>query len=174
RSREDDLLGGVFILCGFFGGFFGLLWFLWSVGTYAVCPQIAVLEGANVRQTLKRSRELLQMQVPHQSGQGAIWAVYGVLFLLTVAMWLGTAAAFEVLHVHAMVEEALRGSGVEVIASTALDLLPPFFAIWTLVPLGALAITMVYFDRRIRLEGLDIELLARNATKRNRDVRFEV
>ena len=40
--------------------------------------------------------------------------------------------------------------------------LPSFLALWLLVPFLSCSLVTIYFDRRIRIEGFDIETMARD------------
>jgi hypothetical protein len=50
----------------------------------------------------------------------------------------------------------------------AFDLIPPFLIIWTLLPVWASVITIVYYERKIRLEGYDIDVLASEISRSSR------
>jgi hypothetical protein len=57
-----------------------------------------------------------------------------------------------------------RGVFFAIVAETVLTL-PTFAAVWILVPFMTCCVTVLYFDRRVRLEALDIETMAHDALK---------
>jgi hypothetical protein len=46
--------------------------------------------------------------------------------------------------------------------------------LWVLIPVWCTTTTILYFERRIRLEGYDIELLARDMVRSRKESRFEL
>ncbi|HKS44218.1 MAG TPA: hypothetical protein VJT49_03720 [Amycolatopsis sp.] len=132
------------------GSMFCLIPGLWLYALFGLASPALVLEHAGIRQSLNRSRTLVQ---------GAWWRVFGILLLTTLCaavislviqipfnLSLGFGAAgTDQLAGMSVGQQLLSGAG-EVIAAT---LVGPFVA-------GATA--LLYIDQRMRKEGMDIQL----------------
>ncbi|HSI72101.1 MAG TPA: hypothetical protein VK934_02905, partial [Fimbriimonas sp.] len=106
----------------------------------------------------------------------AFGSIHSVYFLLIVAglIFLGSVEfAFSMLSVPERLSSWLAGSWVQPLLLEALDLAPLYLVIWALVPAWATALTVIYYERRVRIEGYDIEVLGRQ-TNEDRASRFNV
>jgi hypothetical protein len=133
----------------------------------------AVLEGLPASQAAKRSVRLMR-GVGHQpSGYGALWLAGLLVFLLVLMIWggfmlvLGMLGVFEVL---ASITTAIPFGGV---VQVAIDLLPWFLTLLLVVPVWATITTLLYYERRVRLEAYDVEALAQDVWRSYRAGRFE-
>lgn len=140
----------------------------------AVAPPVAVLENLGASQAGKRARSLMKRAPMHGNGSSAVYGLYATIAFIGFAMWIGLSFSLSLLHVDDLLKHTLFGLPFGVVLRTALALVPSFFALWTIIPLWAIAVTLIYFDRRIRLEGFDIEILARNLARSSRKSRFEL
>lgn len=143
-GRIGTLLGGA-IMRGLLAGIAMLLLvvpgiIVW-VWTFAV-SMVIVLEGAGVFAALSRSRELAR------GGFGRIFGALVLALLLVVLMLLAVSVAVGVLLGAIGVGDTLT----EPVTTVLLVLVYPFFAI-----VG----TLLYYDARIRREGFDLEMMAR-------------
>jgi hypothetical protein len=68
----------------------------------------------------------------------------------------------------------LGRSWMKTVVIAGVDLLPYYLAIWTLIPVWATTLTVIYYERRIRLEGFDIEAMASQIKTDDRASRFNV
>ena len=133
-------------------------WTRWGLNTQAV-----MVEGTSARDALKRSSELVK---------GSWWSVFGIMmgilliyfvidYILIISSTLifalsGVASEvnlFEIFHrmiwePHGEIEGILHLLHV---IHTAIDAL--------LIPITAMGYTVLYFDRRVRKEGFDIEMM---------------
>ena len=136
---------------------------------WAFLVTTVLLEEPSVRYALKRSSELVR---------GVWWQVFGVLLLILL---LGSA-------IHIILEVSL--GCILILAQLAgetdfMDIIQwailnraidsthlPFYVIMTCIdlvlntlvyPIGFIGVTLLYFDRRIRTEGFDIEMLVNNS-----------
>ena len=146
---------------------------------WVFCSLAALLEGKSAIQALKRSGELVK---------GGWWRVFGMtLGILTLALFVQSILSFtwgliSGIKDNMQVDEEMlqEGSPVDIdllgeLASMfVLELPAPTswsgfaaYAIWSCIslaieclvlPVGVIGITLVYFDRRIRKEGFDIEM----------------
>lgn len=136
---------------------------------WAFLAEAILLEQPSVRYALKRSSELVRR---------AWWQVFGVLFLIVL---LG-AAIHIILKISLGCILILAQLGGETdfmdiiqwaILARAMDSTHlPFYVIMTCIdlalntlvyPIGFIGVTLLYFDRRIRTEGFDIEMVVNNS-----------
>ncbi|HEX5830087.1 MAG TPA: hypothetical protein VFY16_03835 [Gemmatimonadaceae bacterium] len=143
-GRIGTLLGGA-IMRGLLAGIATLLLvvpgiIVW-VWTFAV-SMVIVIEGAGVGTALSRSRELAR------GGFGRIFGALILAFLLVMLMLAAVTVAVGMLLGAIGVGDAVT----QATATVLLVLVYPFFAI-----VG----TLLYYDARIRREGFDVEMMAR-------------
>lgn len=145
---------------------------LFAFGRLCLAPIIVFLEDSPSRSAIARSKQLMsEVSLPtRQLHRGDLTAVG--LFLLTLTLQLMFWQSF--LIPTGMLTEYLVGSGVaesSVLIQAiyrAIAILAPFAAFLLLHPVLIAGIVLLYYDRRIRLEGLDIQLLAQNMWSRGR------
>lgn len=120
---------------------------------FAFLAQAVVLEGRGGIAALRRSRALMR---PYPA---RIFGMLGLVFLLSLLLTAGVAlllegifALFPGLHARDAAAEQLRAFALETAAYAVGDLL--------VAPLAPLATTLLYYDLRVRREGLDMEAQA--------------
>jgi hypothetical protein len=126
--------------------------FLW--GALALTMPALVLERCGVRQALRRSWRLA---VPDW------WRVFGVRALSVVMAWVVTTVLVlpaTVVTVVAIVRSAGDGSGSTGLLGPVLLTLATALASILTMPFTAGVLTLLYVDRRMRAEGLDLALAA--------------
>ena len=170
---DTDVVSGLVTFLGVLGFCAGGIIFLYIVACDALAAPVAVLEGVGPRMASKRSRELLKKYGYHPSGTGTIWSVYGLLGFVSLVLGGGIFACSEALGLGQHLASFLAFLPGAQVFIRAFDLLPSFFVIWTLMPVWASVITIVYYERKIRLEGYDIDVLASEIAKSNRAIGFE-
>lgn len=131
------VLGGVaaFVLCG-------LLW-----GRLAVAVPIFILERRGPAASIARSWRLVR---------GAFWRTWGLRALVTLIVSVAS-SILSVPLLAVLIPSALKGHAP---STVSLILLVIFSAIVWMVtqPLIAASLTLIYIDRRMRGEGLDLQL----------------
>ena len=167
-TQQTDAIAGVVSALGVFGLFGGGLIFLYIIANHALSVPVAVLEKAGPRLASKRSKLLIKKLGYHPSGTGTIWALYGLLAFMSLVLSAGIYFFFEILDLNERLSSALSSFPGGMLFVRAFELLPSFFVIWTLLPVWATVITIVYYERRIRLEGFDIDVLTSEIARRNR------
>lgn len=120
---------------------------------FALAPPAVVLERATVVASLRRSRQLVK---------GAWWRTFGILLLVNViAQFLANilSVPFVVLTLAAAFltggGDGLNPYAILPLLVTALGTIVASAVTW---PFTAVSTALIYVDRRIRLEALDIEL----------------
>ena len=172
-STSDSLAGWVLLLAILgFGG--GAIMFLWVLTRHALAPAVLTLEDTSIREAAKRSSGLLKAYGMHPSGASGVWSLYLLLGLLSLLIWGGISQALAIVDLPTLVQHNLRSLPLAPLLAEAVTLLPAFLTIWTLTPVWAVATTILYYDRRIRLEGYDIEALAQDVWRADRSRRFDL
>ena len=159
-TPDSDTGAGFVAAIGILGMVVGVIWFLYILACDALVAPIAVIEGLGARQAARRSRQLLKRAGYHPAGAGTIWALYFLLAFITFVLTLGIVGFSELLNLPQRLAGLLSFIPEEQVFQTAFALIPSFIVIWTLAPVWATVITIVYYERKIRLEGFDIDVLA--------------
>jgi hypothetical protein len=168
NTSESDVTAGLVTLVGVIGLFLGFLLFLYFVGRDALAAPAVVLENADPKTAAQRSRYLQRPHPFQGGGSGPIVSVYSLLGFLMLVLWGGLSILLGLVPV----DQFLNGLPLSSVLKTAYELLPAFLTVWTVVPVWASVVTMTYYDRRVRLEGFDIEVLAKEIS-RGRTSRFD-
>jgi hypothetical protein len=172
-SQENAIAGLVALLA--FGGFgFGGIVFLLVISRHALTAPIAVLEGLGPRAAAKRSVELMKGYGPITSGYGHVWTLYVVLFLVSLLVSLGLGGILAMVGFQDRFALLLDNLPYGGLLTKVVEMIPLFLWVWTMVPVWATTIAIIYYERRIRLEGYDIEALAADVWRTDRQTRFEL
>ncbi|CAN5537075.1 hypothetical protein BH11ARM2_BH11ARM2_30600 [soil metagenome] len=158
-TSDSSPLAGLVALVGIFGLILGFLWFLFVAGRFGLIAPAAVLEGLRGRVLTKRVIALTKGEGRRSGAAGSVLSlvVTASLLDLLISGSLGTISeAFEI-PVHA--QEAIGGLLGEAVRG-ALEMLPGFLSLLLVLPFFTIAITVLYFERRVRVEGYDITALA--------------
>jgi hypothetical protein len=146
----------------------GVVLFLAILTTHSLAPAITVLEKLKGSIAGKRSSYLIK------GGTSPLWNVFLFMLVAGAIEWVGFAGLFEILDIPGHLKGLLVTIPFEGIWTQAIDLVPPFLVVWTLMPIWASCVTIVYYERRIRLEGFDIEALANEIGRNRQTSRFDV
>lgn len=146
----------------------------WILARHALAPAVICLEGQRPGPAIRRSIDLMRGMGWAPSGYFTIVLLYCVELLLLLLIWIGAGASLglvqSILDAQAMQSWPVIG----VVLVKMLELAPLFVAIWTVIPVWFTTTTLLYFERRIRLEGYDIQLLAQEVWRSDRQSRFEL
>ncbi|CAN5538946.1 hypothetical protein BH11ARM1_BH11ARM1_14550 [soil metagenome] len=167
-TPESSPVAGLVAVVGLIGFAVGGLIFLSVISRDAVAVPCAVIEDLGAKQAGKRSRALLSLPktknpyvIKHGNGYGNIWNVYFLMAMLGTASYASIAGAFELTGIQDALTGNMSTGLVKTVIESLITLLPVYLTLWALIPIWATTITLVYYERRIRLEGFDIESLAR-------------
>lgn len=164
-------LAGLVAVLGFVVGFFVLPWVL---ARHALAPAIICLEGKKAGQSVHRSLDLLKGSPWTPSGYGTILMLYCVEVFLVLMIWIGASASLGLFQAFDQARALSEWPVIGTVFEKALSLFPFFLAVWTVIPVWTTTTTLLYYERRIRLEGYDILSLAQEVWRTDRQSRFEL
>ena len=171
---QDNLwpaLAGLIAVFGFIAGFFVLPFVL---ARHSLAPTIICIEGKKTGESIRRSLDMLRGSPWTPSGFGTIMMLFCVEVFLVLMIWIGASASLGLFqsfeHAKALADWPVVGALLE----KALGLFPFFLAVWTVIPVWTTTTTLLYYERRIRLEGYDILSLAQEVWRTDRQSRFEL
>lgn len=173
KGGSADWLGGIAVALGILGLFFGFIYFVYVVARDSLAYPAMVVEGADWKSAAKRSRELLRYHPDHGNGVGNLLATVFLVVFMLFAVGVGLSACQRMLPFLRDFADSLTALPFGQLFSTAYRLLPGLLLIWLIVPLWSTVVTLIYYDRRIRIEGFDIETLSKEIG-RGRANRFDV
>lgn len=173
-TPDSDVWAGVVS----FIGVIGLLAGLWIavaivIRDSAVAPAV-VLENLGAKAAGKRSRQLLGKDRVHGAGTRAAWNAYMLLGLIVLLFQSSIEIFLSLIGVADWAGRATMGSLIRPLLLQAIELLPTFLTIWIVLPVWATIVTVIYFDRRVRLEGFDVDVLARNLARNATGSRYQL
>jgi len=173
-TNQDNVVAGLVALLAIFGFIIGGFIFLIVISRHALAAPVAVLEGLKPREASRRSVELMRGSGNIISGYSHIWILYGVLFLVSILVGSGLSGFMEVIGVYDRLAPVFDNIPYGGVILKGLELVPLFLWVWTLVPVWATTVAIIYYERRIRLEGYDIEALAADVWRTDRQTRFQL
>jgi hypothetical protein len=125
----------------------------------SLSPLISALEDVPAKDVRLRNRALMRGQWGHSSGLGSVFALAGVCLVLGLLAWGGFALGVSIVQLLAdpLIQQLpnLARRAVE----GCLSLLAPTLALIFVLPYWSFGLTVIYFDRRVRLEGFDVTTL---------------
>jgi hypothetical protein len=172
-TNQDSAAAGVVALIGVFGLILGFVIFLVMLSRHALALPAAVIESKRGKEAGKRSKTLLKKSGSQSAGYGSVYSVYFLLALAGLIFIGSVEFALSLLSIPERASAWLAGSWLQPLVTQALDLAPLYLVLWALVPAWATALTVIYYERRVRIEGYDIEALGRQ-THEDRASRFNV
>lgn len=127
---------------------------------YLLSPTISALESVPSKVALARSKFLMKAQGYHPSAGGHVGSLFVAMLLLAllfaVLLGSGFVALLRAILPLDLLGATITGELINMIFTTA----PWFLGFFGVAPFFACAITALYIERRVRLEALDIEVLA--------------
>ncbi|MBX3118745.1 MAG: hypothetical protein KF784_06740 [Fimbriimonadaceae bacterium] len=174
NTEESNLTAGFISLLTIFALIIGLLALPFVAGRHALTIPIAVMEGLSPWKASKRSVQLMKGSAYVPSGYNTILPLYILMSFLLLILFLGYSALASLVPAGEAFLNAEAGSAVGAVFSQATGLIPLYLALWTLIPVWCTTTTVLYYERRIRWEGFDIEALAQDVWRADRRSRFEL
>jgi hypothetical protein len=140
---------------------------------YALAPVVVSLEACPPKVAIQRSKFLLTARAYQGGGGDTLGGVVVLAAFLFGSIWGGTALGFEFLGLREHVQNWLGAGPSGMIAQALVTMLPLYAALWVVTPIWCATCTILYFDRRIRLEGYDIYVLEQDVRRASRKSRFQ-
>jgi len=144
------------------------------LGMYAVAMPVCLLEGKGIKESVARTRHLMKKHPNQPAGYETIFLLYVVVLFLLFLIFGGFSTVYSLLPLKDWINSveflARYRDGIESVLSGV----PLLLTIWVLIPVWATTTTILYLERRIRLEGYDIETLAKEVWRADRQSRFEL
>lgn len=164
REALSALSGGV----GIFGLLVSVIIFLVVLVRQALAPSALLLEGLSPKEAMRRSSTLLKGFRGATGGDETV-VTLGVLLILVSAFLIGGVSfIYSIFNVTEWLTTLVgRHWWGEMLVALVVGL-PNLLGLWIIAPLGAIGSAVIYHERRIRLEGHDIEILHHELASKNR------
>jgi hypothetical protein len=171
-SQGGDPSAPIISFLGLIGVIAGFLALPLVYSSYCLAPIIVVLERCGVRKALQRSNSLMGSLIdpPRTTALGLVLLCLFLQFLLYESFSLPIGLAMD----HLTTLNVLPSS---LFVRSLRDLLPLLAGALSFIvvqPILLCGLTLLYYDVRIRYEGLDIQLLAQQIWRRARAVDFDL
>jgi hypothetical protein len=157
----------VVALLGVVGIIGGVVLFFVFAARDLLAPVIMLQEGAKPLTSLRRSRTL------SASGSGVMGLLF-VTLLIQLLLWGSLQLPAGLLQDYLLSQGVASGNLVLKVLYSLLSSFGAYASFLLVHPVFIAGVTVVYFDRRVRGEGFDIELLAQDIWKKSRAVDFEL
>ncbi len=141
---------------------------------FSICPQIIMFENLKPLQSFKRSGELLRGAQYIVSGYSTLISIVFLIGFLFILVLPGAIIGFELFDLDGRFNELIAVPTLGSIIAKIFQYLPNFLTVWILVPMWTTVTTILYYDRRARYDGLDIEMVARQQRIKSHASRFEL
>ncbi len=149
------LAGGIGVLAALFS----VLFILVVCIRQSLAPAVLLLENLKPKEAAARSAFLLSGGRLAPSGADSIVTLIFILTLLILFFWGGVNFIYGAFNVMDWMTAAVGRFWWGEVAVSLVSGLPYLLGFWLLAPIWSVGTTVLYFERRIRLEGHDIELL---------------
>lgn len=173
-TPDSEFFSGILVLIGILGEVAGFAVAVWFIARSALVAPVTILEGLSGRAAAKRSNELARPKINLGSQVPRLTTTYFFSVMISGLLWIGITVSFRLLGISGFVAGLARSSAVGHLIRAAFAMLPLYCTFLVTLPIWANLVTLVYLDRRIRLDGLDIEILGRTLEKASRSSRFEL
>ncbi len=172
-TEESNRLPGLFAIAGSVGLFISVLILIAVLANQSLNPAVVIFEGVSAKKASQRSKSLMKSFGRQPAAHLGVLGITCLMSVLIGMLQAGYSLILALFGVDKWIDSLSESGAFGVIASTAVELLPLFISIWSLLPAWSVAMTLLYFDRRIRIEGHDIEVLTRAIPERRAN-RFDV
>jgi hypothetical protein len=170
----EEVLPGVIYVFGCVGLVAGFVVLAWVLCVDALAAPAAVIENLKAGPAARRSRKLMRAFFMHPGAHDRVIYLYMLLAFVTGAFAIASATFQELVGYSALpIKLGLQGEPAQ-LATEILRVIPSFVTLWTIIPVWAVTTTIIYYERRVRLEGYDIEALAADVWRTDRQNRFEL
>lgn len=127
----------------------------------AVVPSVLVMENRKGPDAYKRSKALMAQAPFHGAGSDVVTTLSMSVFFIVVSVVTGLLVLIATLDPGSYIKAIVSSPKLNHVLGSLVYLAPAFLGLWVCMIIWNVSMAVVYVDRRIRLEGLDIELLSR-------------
>lgn len=164
--------GGVSAIA-IFAFIIGFFVFALVAARHSLAPPVMVVEGeTRSLHAIKRSVRLLRSTTSHPAGYGTLGFMLVILPIIALILFPGFGALLGIVDLPTVLRESINVPWLSEAVRGLLRLTPTFLFVWVTVPVWTATVTILYYERRIRLEGLDIEILAHDIARSRNESRF--
>ncbi len=150
-----------------------LLAFIGTAAKYSLALPAMLVEKIDAKAALDRSRQLMATERRIQSGYITVWFQFGFFIILFGLLTLGFSVAVSYIAGLLQLESFAQTRTYGPMMMEVVSQIGPYISLLLVVPAFATVTTVIYFERRTRLEGYDIAQLAQE-TRVTRRSRFDV
>lgn len=158
-ERGFAVLSGLSALVALVGGLAAVFAFLFIVTRHGLAVCAVVIEGLKPALAVRRSRVLMASRRGAPSADDFFLGMLLILGFLYLLLWGGLQIAINTIGINRYIASFTQNLWWGELPAALFYGLPSFLLIWLFLPLFGIGITLVYNDRRIRLEGYDIRKL---------------
>lgn len=174
-QQNDTFLGDAAVAAiGLAGVSLSILLLPFTLTRSALAPCVLVFEKATPKEACKRSLALLSKTPFHGTGYEMFSTLAALNFLVGIGMLSSISFLISMFNEGIGLETFIQNHAVLSFIKLIISTLPVFLTLLVMIPLWSVVSTIVYVERRIRLEGFDIEVLAHDAQTVGRKVLFEL
>jgi hypothetical protein len=165
---------GVMAFIAVVGIILGFLLAVFVFGWGALVIPAYLMEGGSVREASRRGYDLMRGSGPIPGGIGFIWQLIGVVMLYVILLSAGIGTAIGLIGSFESGGSPFKDIPYGEFIEAAFTYVPLFLSVWVLSPLWGIGATVLYYERRVRKEGYDVEILAQDIWKRTPGSRFQI
>lgn len=162
------LMGALPAIIGFLGIALAFILVPVVIHRTALAPVLAVLEGISGRAAIKRAVSLMQTDKTLSSSAGTTATFLLLALVLYASISGGVSAVFGLINLGQILSSFSPGPWANALITGIVKAFPYWLALWIILPFWGSVITTLYYDRRVRLEGFDIQILAEDITHADR------
>lgn len=173
-EAAGDAIAALSAGIGIFGAIVGWIVLPALLARYSLGPCAVLIEGRCGRAAMARSRTLHSRFGYQPSGTGTIWLLFLVMFFIWLLVGGGLSSILGMLNQESFLRNLVGTGTTGNLIVLSISLFPSFLAIWTILPLWSAGTTIAYYERRVRIEGFDIDNLATEVRRNSQQARFEL
>jgi len=147
---------------------FGLVAFPVAWNARSLVPVITVIEQVPAKVAMKRSKGLMGYQRGHPSGFAVTVSICGIMLLVGLPLWYSLRGVMELMGVSRALANVDFVPGFGQMLEGMVLGVPTFVSLWLLLPLWSTAMTVLYYDRIVRLEAYDVSLILEDIKNESR------
>jgi hypothetical protein len=133
---------------------------IYVIHRFSLAMPVMLIENASPKEAIKRSAHLLKSHRTAGTPLGFTCSLWLLLALIGLSFYFGFGLAIDLSGAVAWIASQSSLGIFREALEIMLEAIPLFVAVWILTPLWAAASSVLYYDRRVRVEAYDIHVLA--------------